>query len=70
MSWYEPPTDDEPVGVRIKRARKNQNLTQQELADAVGMSRSSIANIELGVQNVTPFNLGEIAKALGIRLYD
>lgn len=38
---------------RIKRARKEAGLQQQELADAVGLTRTSISNIERGKQGLS-----------------
>jgi transcriptional regulator with XRE-family HTH domain len=36
------------VGKRIAQFRKNKGLTQKELADAIGIDRSVLANYELG----------------------
>jgi transcriptional regulator with XRE-family HTH domain len=38
---------------RIKRARKAAGLQQQELANAVGLTRTSISNIERGTQGLS-----------------
>lgn len=38
---------------RIKRARRESGLQQQELADAVGLTRTSISNIERGKQGLS-----------------
>lgn len=40
------------VGDRIKEVRKGKKLTQQALADAIGLKRNTIANYEIG--NVAP----------------
>lgn len=34
------------IGARIKEIRKSENLTQQEFADKLGISRANIANYE------------------------
>jgi transcriptional regulator with XRE-family HTH domain len=39
------------IGKRILAARNAQNVTQQQLATAIGLSRSAIANIESGRQH-------------------
>lgn len=40
------PTD--PVGVLIQRARHRKRLTQQQLADELSVSKSTVANWERG----------------------
>lgn len=37
--------------VRLKQARENANLTQQELANALGVTKSAIGNYENGVSS-------------------
>lgn len=41
-----------PVGIRIEALRKRLEMTQEEFARTVGMSRPSLANIESGRQDV------------------
>lgn len=38
---------------RIRRARREAGLQQQELADALGLTRTSISNIERGKQGLS-----------------
>lgn len=40
------------IGERIKEVRKAKKITQQALADAIGLKRNTIANYEIG--NVEP----------------
>lgn len=40
------------LGQGITALRRKSNITQQQLADAVGISRASVANIERGEQRV------------------
>lgn len=54
------------VGERIRQLRTTVGLTQQQLADAIGMSRVSITNLETGRQNIPLDRLGHIADALGV----
>lgn len=54
------------VGARLREARLARELTQQQLADQIGMSRGSIANIEGAKQNLTTRTLIAITWALGI----
>src|SRR6185503_14093642 len=53
------------IGERIRRLRKVIPLTQKTLADAVGIARASIANIELGRQRVSVELLYRLGRALG-----
>ena len=53
------------TGQRITALRMAQGLTQQRLADAVGLARSSIANIEGGRQDSPLRVMVAIAAALG-----
>lgn len=53
------------LGMRIKEMRVESGLTQQQLATAVGLERTSITNIEGGNQRVTVDMLYVIAAALG-----
>jgi len=50
---------------KISEARKALGLTQDELAERVGMARISIARYETGQQSLTIDNLQRIAEALG-----
>lgn len=56
------------LGRRIKRARQQKALTQQALADAIGLTRTSITNIECGRQPVMAHHLVRIASSLGVEL--
>lgn len=51
-------------GEAVRDARKVIGLTQQELADKLGHSRGSIANIETGRQRVLLSDVFDFAKAL------
>jgi transcriptional regulator with XRE-family HTH domain len=53
------------LGSRIRRARADR-LTQQVLAEKVGLSRAAVANIELGRQRVATHMLLRFAAALGV----
>jgi transcriptional regulator with XRE-family HTH domain len=54
-------------GRRLRKARRKATLTQETLAQRVGLSRTSVTNIELGHQPVTLHLLYELAKAVGVR---
>ena len=54
------------MGERIFTARKAQNLTQEQLAEKVGVSTQMISNLELGKKAIRPENLVKICAALHI----
>jgi transcriptional regulator with XRE-family HTH domain len=54
------------VGERIRDERKRQNITQDELALQVGLTRTSITNMEKGRQKLLLHTLIQIANILGI----
>jgi transcriptional regulator with XRE-family HTH domain len=53
------------LGDRIKEQRIAVGYTQQQLADALGLSRSSAVNIEKGRQHLAVHQLARIADFLG-----
>lgn len=54
-------------GERVKEARLQRGLSQQDLADAIGMkSRSTINKIELGTRNTKIETAKKIARALNV----
>src|SRR4051812_2515307 len=53
------------IGRNVREARKSAGLTQADLADAVGMTRSSIANLEAGRQRIPVHLLVWIGEILG-----
>lgn len=56
------------IGQKIKKARLERGLTQQELGEIVGVQKSAIAKYENGkVVNIKRSTLQKIASALNIR---
>jgi len=53
------------VGERIRDERKRQNITQDELANEIGLTRTSITNVEKGRQKLLLHTLVQIAAYLG-----
>ena len=53
------------VGENIKRLREGAGLTQQELADKVGVGRTWIAQIERGAKCPSIVFSAELAQVLG-----
>jgi putative transcriptional regulator len=62
--------DDIEIENRIKLARVEKNLTQEQLADLVGVTRQTIGLIEAGKFNPTLKLCLALAKATGKRLDD
>ena len=63
------PIDDlTALGQKMREARKNKELTQQELSDLSHVSVKQIANIEKGKMNPSYLILRALAKILHISL--
>src|SRR3989442_10946289 len=58
------------TGRRIQEARKVARLTQEAVADAIGLSRVSMSNIERGRHKILLHTLEDIARVLGVDLHD
>lgn len=56
------------MGKQIRALRKVRGMSQSDLAFYCGLTRTSIANIEGGRQNVSLVRLNDIATALGYEL--
>ena len=55
-------------GDRIKAARENLNWTQEQLAEAAGISKGFLSDIENDKRNISSESALKIADALGISL--
>jgi len=56
------------AGARVREARKTAGLTQQQLADRIGMARASVSNLEAGRQDMTLSRLAGVAAVLRLDL--
>jgi transcriptional regulator with XRE-family HTH domain len=56
----------ELVGYRLRRARVDRHLTQEQLAVKAQMSRASLANIECGRQDISVYTLYRLASELDV----
>jgi transcriptional regulator with XRE-family HTH domain len=54
------------IGERMSQVRKDQGMTQVELAEAVRLSQQLIAEYEAGKKNIPVWRLVNLAEALGI----
>ena len=57
-------------GARIRAARKKAGLTPQALGHLVGLSRSSIVNLEVGRQRAPVHVVWNLTQALGVSVAD
>ncbi|HWY19509.1 MAG TPA: helix-turn-helix transcriptional regulator [Solirubrobacteraceae bacterium] len=65
------PYDGDPPDTRLARARLSRGVTQEELADAIGVSAPTIRRLERGeVENPKLRHLVNCAIALGVDLDD
>ena len=53
-------------GQKVQRLRLDAGITQEQLADSVGLTIESISNIERGIFGPKFDNLEKIAKVLGV----
>ena len=54
------------VKITMEAARVNAGLTQQELADKMGISRSTVINVENGYTEVRPVYLYAFCHVVGV----
>jgi len=54
------------MGQRIMFRRKALRLTQEELAEKLGVSTQMISNLELGKKAIRPENLARVCDVLGL----
>jgi len=54
------------IGQAVRAIRKDQRISQEELAHAADLDRSYVGGIERGEHNLTVLNLLRIATKLGI----
>ena len=57
-------------GTRLKYIRKEKGLTQEELAEKVGIHPTYVGKIESGKSNLSLLMIFRISCALGIKLYE
>lgn len=58
------------LGENIRKARDEAKLTQQDLANAIGLSRVSVVNIEKGRQKPMPHHLEMVIRVLQCSIDD
>lgn len=60
----------ESFGRAIRQERHRQELTQQELAELLGLHPTDVSSIEGGRRNPTLETMKRISNALGLSLYE
>ncbi len=58
------------LGAKIQQIRKSLKMTQDQLAEQVGMEPQNISMIETGRNYPTPENLAKIAQSLGVEVFE
>ena len=58
------------LGERIKYYRKKSGLTQQQLADSIGVQRAAISKYEKNIVSISMKQLSKIAEVLKIDIYE
>lgn len=56
------------IGIKLRHLRKSRKMTQQEIADKVDITRSTISNYEIGRRTPHLKDLQNLAEAYGVGL--
>ena len=54
------------VGHRVRKLRDEKGVSQEALADTIGVDRNYLSGIERGVRNLSLLMLRDVAKALNV----
>lgn len=65
---HKPPLTEQQIGQTIREARREQRLTQEDLAFAAGLSTGTLHNIEHGKLSARVDTLQRILSVLGMTL--
>jgi transcriptional regulator with XRE-family HTH domain len=57
------------VGENVRRYRREKGLSQQEVANRMGVDRAYVSGLELGQRNPTVVTLWHAAQALGVEVH-
>ncbi|MDD3123537.1 MAG: helix-turn-helix transcriptional regulator [Candidatus Izemoplasmatales bacterium] len=58
--------DSKKLGKNVRKIRTQNNITQEEIANILGVDRSFVSNIENGKNNPTLSTITNLAKALKV----
>ncbi|OGM06816.1 hypothetical protein A2130_01870 [Candidatus Woesebacteria bacterium GWC2_33_12] len=56
------------MGTKIKRLRKAQGISQEQLASSIGVQTATISNIERGVTDTSIYLIFKIARELKLHI--
>jgi transcriptional regulator with XRE-family HTH domain len=56
------------IGARIRKARRQKGLTQEELAHVAALDRSFVSGMERGEHNISILTLIQLARVLEVRV--
>jgi len=54
------------MGLRIANLRREKDMTQEELAELVGVATQTVSTAELGKKALRPENIVKISRVLGV----
>lgn len=57
------------IGENARRVRLASDLSQEAVAEAMGVDRAYISSLELGQRNITVISLWRLAVALGVEAH-
>jgi len=61
------PDEDEAIGARAREAREQRGFSQEQVATALKISRTSLTRAEQGIRKITAVELKGLANFLGIK---
>ncbi|MFZ3116774.1 MAG: helix-turn-helix transcriptional regulator [Variovorax sp.] len=64
------PTAREVFASNLRRARRQKDVSQEQLGFDAGLSRAYVSSVERAVRNVSIDNMGRLAEALQVPLSD
>ncbi len=62
-------TEIEHSGEQIRRARKQQKMTLEELADLAGISKATLGKLERGFMEIQLASLLKVSETLGLKVW-
>jgi Zn-dependent peptidase ImmA (M78 family)/DNA-binding XRE family transcriptional regulator len=70
MRDQQPPIDPRVLGSRLQDARRARNLTQEAVAERLGISRTTLVAIEKGERRITAHEIRQLADLYGRKVGD
>jgi Zn-dependent peptidase ImmA (M78 family)/DNA-binding XRE family transcriptional regulator len=66
----QPSLDPRVLGARLQDARRARNLTQEAVAERLGLARTTLVAVEKGERRVTPHEMRQLAELYGRKVSD